>query len=114
VAHLAEQGVPLEVCPTSNLRLGVYAELSGHPLRSLRESGAIVTINSDDPPLFGTTLEDEVLLLDSAFGLDVDTIDAILLDGVHHSFLPPERKRSLEQRFRAEMAALKSEHLAGE
>jgi len=112
VAHLAERRIALEVCPTSNLCLGVCADLAAHPLHRLRDAGVIVTINSDDPPLFNTTLNDEVALLATGFGLDVGTIDQILLDGVRASFLPPEEKAALEARFQSEMAAIKAVHLA--
>jgi adenosine deaminase len=112
VAHLAAAHIPLEVNPTSNIRLGVYPDYAAHPLRRLHEAGVIVTVNSDDPPLFNTTLNDEVLLLNSAFGLDVAAIDDILLNGIRHSFLPPARKQALEAAFREELTALKKAHLA--
>jgi adenosine deaminase len=111
VAHLAAAHIPLEVNPTSNIRLGVYPDYAAHPLRRLYEAGVIVTVNSDDPPLFNTTLNDEVLLLNSAFGLDVAAIDDILLNGIRHSFLPPARKQALEAAFREELSALKKAHL---
>lgn len=107
VEHLAERGVPLEVCPTSNLRLGVYGGLDEHPLPRLRSAGVALTINSDDPPLFNTTLNDEAALLAEPFGLGLAEIDEVLLSGVRHSFLPRERKRAMEAEFRAELAALK-------
>ncbi len=110
VAHLAERGIPLEVCPTSNVRIGVYPALAAHPLSRLRAAGVIVTINSDDPPLFNTTLTDETLLLHRAFDLDVAAIDEILLNGVWQSFLLPERKRDLVAAFRRDLAALKRAH----
>jgi aminodeoxyfutalosine deaminase len=113
VAYLAEHRLPLEVNPTSNLRLGVYPSYAAHPFRRLHDAGVPVTVNSDDPPLFNTTLNDEVALLADPFGLDVATIDEILLNGVRHSFLPPSRKQGLEAEFRAELAALKARHLAG-
>jgi adenosine deaminase len=113
VTYLAEQRIPLEVNPTSNLRLGIYPSLAAHPLRRLHDAGVPVTVNSDDPPLFNTTLNDEVGLLAEPFGFDVAAIDEILLNGVRHSFLPPERKQSLEAAFRAELAALKPQLLMG-
>lgn len=112
VAHLAEQVIPLEVCPTSNICLGVAPSLAAHPLPRLYAAGAPITINSDDPPLFNTRLNDEVALLSDSFGLDVATIDKILLNGVRYSFLPPDRKRAMEAAFAEELAALKVSHLA--
>jgi aminodeoxyfutalosine deaminase len=112
VGHLAERHIPLEVNPTSNLRLGIYSNLDEHPLRRLRAAGVVVTVNSDDPPLFNTTLNDEVALLAGHFGFDLAAINEILLDGVRCSFLPPERKQALSRDFQAEMAALQAEHLS--
>ena len=114
VEHLAEHRIALEICPTSNLRLGVYASLQEHPLRRLHEAGVIVTVNSDDPPLFNTTLNDEILTLAGAFGFDVDAIDEILINAVRESFLPPDRRGEMETAFRAEMDRLKAVHLASE
>jgi adenosine deaminase len=113
VAHLATSGIPLEVCPTSNVRLGVYPDLASHPLRRLREAGVRVTVNSDDPALFGTTLEDEVATLATGFGFgpaDVAAVDDILLGGVRHSFLPPQRKATLVADFTRELDRLKAGH----
>jgi aminodeoxyfutalosine deaminase len=110
VAYLVEHQLPLEVNPTSNIRLAVYPSYDEHPLRRLYEAGVLLTVNSDDGPLFNTTLNDEVLLLAEQFGLDLATIDELLLNGVRHSFLPPERKAALEREHRGQLAALKVEH----
>ncbi len=111
LAHLAARGIALDVAPTSNIRLGVYPSYAAHPLRHLLDAGVALTINTDDPPLFGTTLNDEVALLAGPFGLDVAAIDAILLNGVRKSFLPDKRRSALTAAFAAELAALKAEHL---
>jgi len=113
VAYLAAHQIPLDVTPTSNICLGVYPSLAAHPLPRLHAAGIPLTVGSDDPPLFNTTLNDEVALLAAPFGLDVAAIDDILLNGVRHSFLPPERKRALAAQFVAEFAALKRKR-AGE
>jgi adenosine deaminase len=107
VAYLADHQIALEVCPTSNLRLRAYPDYATHPLRRLYTAGVPVTINADDPPLFNTTLNDEVELLATAFGLSLDEINAILLNGVRYSFLPAERKAALEAEFAAELARLR-------
>ncbi len=107
VAYLAEQHISLEVCPTSNVRLGVYADLAAHPLPDLYDAGVPVTINSDDPPLFNTTLNDEVKLLVDPFNFDINAINEILLNGVRCSFLPLEERQGLEAMFQSEMARLR-------
>ena len=60
VRTLAERGIPLEVCPTSNIRTGVYWTLAEHPVLNLFESGVPITINTDDPTFFGVTLAGEL------------------------------------------------------
>lgn len=109
VEHLAAQRIPIEVCPTSNLRLGVYPNLAEHPLPRLYTAGVPLTINSDDPPLFNTTLNQEVALLADPFAFDLGTINDLLLNGVRQSFLPPEEKSALETVFQREMATLQSD-----
>jgi aminodeoxyfutalosine deaminase len=109
VSYLAEKQIPLEVCPTSNNRLGVYADLTAHPMPDLYYAGVPVTINSDDPPLFNTTLNDEVKLLVDPFNFDIDTINEILLNGVRYSFLPTEERQALEALIRSEMTRLQQE-----
>lgn len=111
VAYLAAQQVPIEVCPTSNVCLNVYPDLAAHPLRRLLDAGILLTINSDDPPLFNTTLNDEVVSLASDFHLELDSIDEILLNAVRSSFLPLERRHALETEYRTEMVQLKARHL---
>lgn len=111
VAYLAEHEITLDIAPTSNVRLGVYPHPADHPLPQLHAAGVAITINSDDPPLFATTLNDEVALLAAPFGLDLPAIDAIVLNGVRRSFLPAARRQALEADFLAEMARLKAVHL---
>lgn len=74
--HLAEHRIPLEVCPTSNLRTRAVTELSEHPFGTLRDAGVVVTLNTDDPGMFDTTLNDEYRVAREVFGLD----DAALAD----------------------------------
>jgi adenosine deaminase len=104
--YLAEKHIPLEVNPTSNIALGVYPDYQHHTLPTLLAAGIPITINSDDPPLFNTTLNNEISLLHSAFHLGLDTINDILLNGVRYSFLPAERKAELLAKFEQELLAL--------
>lgn len=89
VAHLAENGIPLEVCPTSNLRTGIYPSYEAHPIKALYEAGVPVTINSDDPTFFGTTLTDEFVHVHSV-GVPKDGIFEMLKNGFRYAFLPQE------------------------
>lgn len=86
VVHLAERRIVLDVCPTSNVCLGVVRSLAEHPLRRLHEAGVPVTVNSDCPPMFGSTLSDEVALLSTAMGLDPPAVREIVENGLRYGF----------------------------
>ncbi len=107
VEYLAVHGIPLEISPTSNISLGIYPDAASHPLKRLHEAGVAVTVNSDDPPLFNTTLTDEMALLVDPWCFSRETIDEILLNGVRFSFLAADRKDAMESGFREEMRALR-------
>jgi aminodeoxyfutalosine deaminase len=110
VAYLASHQVPLETCPLSNQCLGIYPNLAEHPLPRLYAAGVPLTGNSDDPPLFNATLNQNVSVLHEPFHFGLDTIDEILLNGVRHSFLPQEQKAAMEASFRSEMAQLRRKY----
>lgn len=97
VDYLVENRIPLEINPTSNIRLGVYRNYQEHPLRTLFDAGVIVTINSDDPALFGTDLTREYKLLESEFGFTRQEIIDISINSVRVSFLPDVEKEELIQ-----------------
>ncbi len=95
VAHLVEQQIPLEICPTSNLATGAVEHLDAHPLRALYDAGALVTINSDDPPMFGTTLNREYEIAANLLDLDADGVAGLAKNAVRASFLPEPEKADL-------------------
>jgi aminodeoxyfutalosine deaminase len=107
VAYLVKHQIPLEVCPTSNLRLGVYPSYTAHPLRRWVEAGARVTLNSDDPALFNTTLNDEYLHAVQDCGLSVGQLEEVALNAVRASYLPEKRKSQMLATFRAEYERLR-------
>jgi adenosine deaminase len=106
VDHLRERQIPLEVCPTSNLRLGVYSSYAEHPLRRLWEAGLYVTINSDDPPMFNTDLVSEYRAAADEMGFTREELERLSLAALEASFLPADRKVELERAFRTEFTAL--------
>jgi adenosine deaminase len=106
---LREGQVPLEICPTSNVCLGVIPSLAEHPLPRLLDEGLYVTINSDDPPMFNTTLTDEYLRIAQTFGFGVETIEELILNAVRASLLTESARAEMERRFRAEFAQLRAE-----
>lgn len=111
VAELRQRQVPLEVCPTSNVCLGVFPSLEQHALPQMLAEGLYITLGSDDPPMFNTTLTDEYLQVARIFSLGVDEIDVLVLNGLRAAFLPPEQKTILENGFRTQFAALRARHL---
>ena len=72
VEHLAETGVALEINPGSNVALGVYPSWIDHPMKRLRDAGVKVTVSTDDPPFFGTTMTREFEELESAYGWGIE------------------------------------------
>jgi adenosine deaminase len=109
VEILRQRQIPLEICPTSNIRLGVYADYAAHPLRRLWEAGVLVTVNSDDPPMFGADLNHEYAVLVDHFGFTADELEQTSLNGLHASLLPASEKTRLEAEFRREFARLREQ-----
>jgi len=93
--RLPADGIALEVCPTSNVRTRSVPSLEEHPLPTLVEAGVTVTINSDDPPMFGTTLNREYEIAADLLGLDAAGIKQLALAAVDASFAPAEVKSAL-------------------
>jgi adenosine deaminase len=112
VDHLREHQIPLEICPTSNLCLGVYPTYEAHPIRWLWEQGLYVTVNSDDPPMFNTDLVREYQALVDHLGFTAGELEQLSLNALQASFLPEEQKAALEEEFRAQFVRLRAEHLA--
>lgn len=107
--HLRERRVALDISPTSNVRTGAVAGLGTHPLRRLFAAGLLVTLNTDDPTFFGTTLNDEYRLAARVFGFDAVDLTALVYNGVSATFLPEQEKRALQQRVEQKIAALRAE-----
>ncbi|QSR25567.1 adenosine deaminase [Nocardioides aromaticivorans] len=92
LAYLAENRIPLEVCPSSNVATRAVASLAEHPLPVFVEAGVVVTINSDDPPMFGTTLNREYEIAADLLGLDEAGVAELARAGVGASFAPDDVK----------------------
>ncbi|MEO9326158.1 adenosine deaminase [Nocardioides sp. C4-1] len=95
LTHLAERAIPLEVCPSSNIATRAVASLEEHPLARFVEAGVVVTVNSDDPPMFGTTLNREYEIAADLLGLDEHGLADLARSGVAASFAPDEVKTRL-------------------
>lgn len=90
VDYLVQHRIPLEICPTSNLATRVVERIEDHPLRALAQAGVVVTINSDDPPMFGTDLNREYELAAEVLDLDESGLRALASTGVEASFAPAD------------------------
>jgi adenosine deaminase len=95
MAHLREHDIALEVCPTSNVCTRAVASLAEHPLPALVAAGVPVTINSDDPPMFSTTLTDEYVVAAGLLGLDPAGVAELARQAVRHSFLDHPGKAAI-------------------
>lgn len=95
VARLARDGVPLTMCPFSNVRLRVIPDLASFPLREALDAGLHVTINSDDPAYFGGYLDDNLRALTAAFSLTSDDLRELAVNSVRASFVDADRRRQL-------------------
>ena len=111
VAHLAEHQIPLEVCPTSNLCLGVFPAYAQHPLARLWAEGLYVTVNSDDPPMFNTDLVSEYVALTEHMGFEPGDLETLSLNALRASFLPHSQKQEMETAFRREFRELRDRFL---
>ena len=85
---LAERGITLEVCPTSNICTGAVPDLEAHPFPLLRDAGVRVTLNTDDPGMFSTDLNREYAIAYDVFGLDARDLTELARDSVRASFAP--------------------------
>jgi aminodeoxyfutalosine deaminase len=95
VAYLAERQLPVDVSPTSNVRTRCVPSLAAHPLPSMLDAGLFVTLNSDDPPMFGTTLSNEYLVAGRELGLSAAELAGLAANAVRASFLDDASKDAL-------------------
>lgn len=89
---LAERQVPLEICITSNLKTGCCTRLEDHPVRRYFDAGLMVTLNSDDPAMFGSDLEGEYRLAEEKFEFTEEHLRELAANSIEASFLSPEQK----------------------
>ncbi|OLB65537.1 MAG: adenosine deaminase [Actinobacteria bacterium 13_2_20CM_2_72_6] len=105
VAYLAEHRIPLEVAPTSNVRTRAVPSIEAHPLPRMVAAGLVVTINSDDPPMFGTTLNQEYAVAARLLNLDRAGIADLARAGAAASFAPADAQTRLLSEIDAYLAA---------
>ena len=95
VRRIAEEGIVLEVCPVSNIELKVFPSFEEHPFPRLRAAGCKVTLNSDDPPYFWTTLKREYEVAAEQFGLGEDALLGVTRTAIEAAFVDEETRARL-------------------
>lgn len=95
VDHLAKNEIVLEVCPGSNVALGVYPHWSKHPIETLRERGVKVTVSTDDPPFFHTDLKREYDMLADTFGWDDEVVREVNVTAANAAFCDDATRKKL-------------------
>jgi aminodeoxyfutalosine deaminase len=105
LATLAERGISIETCPISNLRTGAVDDLKHHPIRDFIAAGIKVSVNSDDPPMFGTDMNNEYLQLHKV-GFTLEELHGISLDSIKMSFISNDEKQRLIKTFQREYEKL--------
>jgi adenosine deaminase len=95
VAELAHRAIPLDVCPTSNVVLGIVPDLNRHPVDELRRQGVRVSLNTDDPLLYGVDVAGEYALCTEAFGWDRSDLVAMARTSIESCFADDSRRRQL-------------------
>jgi len=105
IQELSQRQVPVEICVTSNLRTGVCPNLNDHPVRRYFDEGLMVTINTDDPSMFGTTLSQEYQMLQENFGFSDEHLRELARNSFEAAFLPAEKKLEFLNLFDAAAAA---------
>jgi adenosine deaminase len=95
VEELAERGIVLEICPTSNVVLGIYPDLAAHPLPALRAAGVPVTLGSDDPPYWNASVGGEYALAATAFGLVDEALREITRTALRAAFVEEDVRQRL-------------------
>jgi aminodeoxyfutalosine deaminase len=92
VEELAQRQIPIEICMTSNLRTGCCASLADHPVRNYFDQGVMITLNTDDPAMFRTSLNQEYQLAQDQFGFTNEHLRELARNSFEASFLPAEKK----------------------
>jgi adenosine deaminase/aminodeoxyfutalosine deaminase len=103
--ELSQRQVPIEICVTSNLKTGVCANLAEHPVRQYFEEGLMITLNTDDPSMFGTTLSREYQLVQENFSFSDEHLRELARNSFEAAFLSAEKKLEFLNMFDAAAAA---------
>ena len=98
MALLKEQNIALEICPSSNIKLGLYKNMAEHPFPKFLDSGLNISLNSDDPPFFGTTLAEEYKRVQEAYQYSNDSMNNITKMAIDSAFVDADTKQKLQKK----------------
>jgi adenosine deaminase/aminodeoxyfutalosine deaminase len=102
--ELGQRQIPVELCLTSNLRTGVCPAIAEHPAKRYFDQGVMITLNTDDPALFGTSLNREYQLAQDTFSFTDEHLRELARNSFEASFLPAEKKLEFLNMFDAAAA----------
>lgn len=103
VDYIAEHRIPIEICVMSNVKTRVVDSIGEHPVRYYFDRGIPISINTDDPKMFGNSLAREYQVLETEFGFSHDEIREVILQSIQESWLTEKRKRELSNSFRNDL-----------
>lgn len=109
VAHLVQTQIPLTVCPISNIALKVFPDMASHPIKRLMDVGVLVTVNSDDPPMFHSNVIDNYVQVVDTFDLAADEVERLARSSFQAAFMDEATRAKYLGRFNAEVLKLRTE-----
>lgn len=104
--EVRERRIPLELCPTSNIQTGSVGSWDAHPLKKFYEEGIPVTINTDDPGVSGIDLSNEYKVAMQHWGLSLNDVEHIILNGVDAAFVPQDERQAMHAAFEQEFGQI--------
>jgi len=102
ISLLKQKQIPLEICVISNVRTGVCDSIEAHPIGQYFKQGLMVTVNSDDPVMFNTTISQEYLVLVEKLGFTINDLKRLSMNGIKASFMSDNDKKLMEDQFEKE------------
>jgi adenosine deaminase len=102
ISYLSKKQIPLEMCVTSNVKTGVVPNICAHPIREYLEQGLLITVNSDDPTLFNTSITQEYEALIDGLNFSLDDLKRLSLNAIQASFMKPSEKEQFRSSFENE------------
>lgn len=106
--YLRDTQLPIDMCPVSNVKTGAVPSLADHPVRRYLREGLLVTVNSDDPPMFGTSITNEYHVLARDLGMSREELFQLSLNGIEASFLSTAEKETMKAQFTEEFHAIEA------